>query len=36
LLALLSHPLVGEYELAVPLLDEMLHANQAYLPQFFG
>jgi 6-phospho-beta-glucosidase len=36
LLALMSHPLVGEYELAVPLLDEMLHANQAFLPQFFG
>jgi 6-phospho-beta-glucosidase len=36
LLALMSHPLVGEYELAVSLLDEMLHANQAYLPQFFG
>ena len=36
LLALMSHPLVGEYELAVPLLDEMLHANQNFLPQFFG
>ena len=36
LLALMSHPLVGEYELAVPLLDEMLTANKAFLPQFFG
>jgi 6-phospho-beta-glucosidase len=36
LLALISHPLVGEYELAVPLLDEMLNANHAFLPQFFG
>lgn len=36
LLALMSHPLVGEYEVAVPLLDEMLNANRAYLPQFFG
>ena len=36
LLALMSHPLVGEYELAVPMLEEMLLANQPYLPQFFA
>jgi 6-phospho-beta-glucosidase len=35
LLALLAHPLVGEYETAMPLLDEMLEANRTYLPQFF-
>jgi alpha-galactosidase/6-phospho-beta-glucosidase family protein len=35
LLALLAHPLVGEYETALPLLDEMLEANRLYLPQFF-
>jgi 6-phospho-beta-glucosidase len=35
LMALLAHPLVREYEIAVPLLDELLEANRAYLPQFF-
>ena len=35
LLALLAHPLVGDYELATPLLAEMLTANRQYLPQFF-
>jgi 6-phospho-beta-glucosidase len=35
LLALMAHPLVGDYEIAVPLLDEMLEANRAYLPQFY-
>lgn len=35
LLALMAHPLVHDYEIAVPLLDELLAANQAYLPQFF-
>jgi Family 4 glycosyl hydrolase C-terminal domain len=35
LLALLAHPLVREYEVALPLLDELLEANRAYLPQFF-
>jgi len=34
--ALLAHPLVGDYDVAVKLLDEMLEANKAYLPQFFG
>lgn len=35
LLALMAHPLVGEYETARLLLEEMLLANQAFLPQFF-
>jgi 6-phospho-beta-glucosidase len=34
--ALLAHPLVGDYEVAVKLLDEMLKANREFLPQFFG
>jgi 6-phospho-beta-glucosidase len=33
--ALLAHPLVGDYSTATCLLDEMLAANRAYLPQFF-
>ncbi|MGC8878922.1 MAG: 6-phospho-beta-glucosidase [Anaerolineae bacterium] len=35
LLAMLAHPLIREYELAVSLLDEMLEANRKYLPRFF-
>ncbi len=35
LLALLAHPLVGDIDVARPLLEEMLAANRAYLPQFF-
>lgn len=35
LLALLAHPLVGDYEIAAPMLDEMLEANRTFLPQFF-
>ena len=35
LLALLAHPLVGDYDLARIILDEMLDAHRAYLPQFF-
>jgi 6-phospho-beta-glucosidase len=35
LFALMAHPLVGDYDIARPLLDEMLQANRAYLPQFF-
>lgn len=35
LLALLAHPLVGDHDVAVPLLEELLEANRAYLPQFF-
>ncbi|MGI5899163.1 MAG: 6-phospho-beta-glucosidase [Christensenellales bacterium] len=34
-LALMSHPLVRDYDIIVPMLDEMLEANRAYLPQFF-
>jgi len=33
--ALLVHPLIGDYNRAKPLLDEMLEANKMYLPQFF-
>jgi 6-phospho-beta-glucosidase len=33
--ALLAHPLVMDYDTAVPLLDEMLAANRSFLPQFF-
>ena len=35
LLALLAHPLVGDYDVAKPLLDELLEANREYLPKFF-
>ncbi|HYF79630.1 MAG TPA: 6-phospho-beta-glucosidase [Symbiobacteriaceae bacterium] len=35
LLALMAHPLVREYEVAVPLLNDLLEANREYLPQFF-
>lgn len=35
LLAMLAHPLIREYELAVSLLDELLEANRKYLPRFF-
>ena len=35
LAALLVHPLVGDYSQAKAVLDEMLEANKAYLPQFF-
>ncbi len=34
--ALLAHPLCGDYDAAVALLDEMLAANRPFLPQFFG
>ena len=33
--ALVAHPLVGDYDIAKPLLEEMLEAHKAYLPQFF-
>jgi 6-phospho-beta-glucosidase len=32
--ALLSNPLVGEWDIAVPLLDALLDANRAHLPRF--
>ena len=34
-LAMLHNPLVPDFPTAVKLVDEMLEANQAYLPQFF-
>lgn len=33
--AMLAHPLIREYDIAKPLLDEMLEAHKDYLPQFF-
>lgn len=36
LLALLANPLVMDYDLAVPLLEELLEENRQYLPQFFN
>lgn len=36
LLALIAHPLVRDYDLARPMLDEILAVNRPYLPQFFG
>lgn len=35
LLALMAHPLVRDYDIAKPMLDELLEANKEYLPQFF-
>ena len=32
--ALMANPLVGRYDIAAPLLDELLAVNAAYLPQF--
>jgi 6-phospho-beta-glucosidase len=34
--ALLAHPLVMSYDIARPLLDELLRAHAEYLPQFRG
>jgi 6-phospho-beta-glucosidase len=34
--ALLANPLVGQYQVAAPLLDALLAANRAHLPRFFG
>ncbi|MHA7848944.1 6-phospho-beta-glucosidase [Serratia sp. D1N4] len=34
LLALVTNPLIANAQIAQPLLDEVLEANQAYLPQF--
>jgi 6-phospho-beta-glucosidase len=33
--ALLANPLVGDYTVARPLLEELLAANRQYLPRFF-
>lgn len=35
LLALMAHPLVRDYGIVKPMLDELLEANRQYLPQFF-
>lgn len=34
--ALLANPLVGQWQIASPLLDALLEANRAQLPRFFG
>ena len=34
--ALLANPLVGEFDVAEPLLDALLAANREHLPRFFG
>ncbi|HXV44896.1 MAG TPA: 6-phospho-beta-glucosidase, partial [Anaerolineae bacterium] len=36
LLALMAHPLVQDYAIAQPMLEELLEANRMYLPQFFN
>jgi len=36
LAALMVNPLVGDYHRSRGVLDEMLEANRAFLPQFFG
>jgi 6-phospho-beta-glucosidase len=33
--AMIANPLVGEWEIAEPLLDALLDANRPYLPRFF-
>ncbi len=33
--ALLANPLVARWSIAEPLLDALLEANRAHLPQFF-
>jgi 6-phospho-beta-glucosidase len=33
--ALMTNPLVGDYDQAGPMLDELLEQNRAYLPRFF-
>jgi 6-phospho-beta-glucosidase len=35
LLALLAHPLIMDYDIASPMLDDLLEAHKQYLPQFF-
>ena len=34
--ALIANPLVARYNVARPLLDAILEANQAHLPRFFA
>jgi 6-phospho-beta-glucosidase len=35
LTALMTNPLVGDYDVARPLLDALLDANREHLPRFF-
>jgi 6-phospho-beta-glucosidase len=35
LAALMVHPLIGDVDLAAPMLEEMLEANREFLPRFF-
>ena len=34
--ALMANPLVGDFDVARPLLDALLDANRGYLPRFFA
>jgi 6-phospho-beta-glucosidase len=34
--ALMANPLVRSYDIATPLLDALLEAHRAHLPQFFA
>jgi 6-phospho-beta-glucosidase len=33
--ALMANPLVGQWQIAEPLLDALLDANRSHLPRFF-
>ena len=33
--ALMANPLVGDFDVAVPLLDALLEANRDHLPRFY-
>jgi 6-phospho-beta-glucosidase len=35
LAALMVHPLIGDYDKAAPMLNEMLEINREFLPRFF-
>jgi len=35
LAAMMNHPLIGDYDIALPMMNEMLEAHKAFLPQFF-
>jgi 6-phospho-beta-glucosidase len=32
---LMSNPLVADYDVAAPMLDDILNVNREYLPRFF-
>jgi 6-phospho-beta-glucosidase len=34
--ALMTNPLVGDFDVAAPLLEALLEGNRAYLPRFFA